>query len=28
MHSAKYAHAARACDVIVVNSRFTADDVA
>jgi len=28
MHGAKYAHAARACDVIVVNSRFTADDVA
>ncbi|HEX5247041.1 MAG TPA: glycosyltransferase family 1 protein [Gaiellaceae bacterium] len=28
MHSAKYRHAARACDVVVVNSRFTADDVA
>jgi glycosyltransferase involved in cell wall biosynthesis len=28
MHRAKYAHAARACDVIVVNSRFTGDDVA
>jgi glycosyltransferase involved in cell wall biosynthesis len=28
MHGAKYAHAARACDVIVANSRFTADDVA
>jgi glycosyltransferase involved in cell wall biosynthesis len=28
MHGAKYVHAARACDVIVVNSGFTADDVA
>lgn len=28
MHGAKYAHAARTCDVIVANSRFTADDVA
>ena len=28
MHRSKYAHAARACDVIVVNSRFTGDDVA
>ncbi|MFL5912554.1 MAG: glycosyltransferase family 4 protein [Gaiellaceae bacterium] len=28
MHGAKYGHAARACDVIMVNSRFTADDVA
>ena len=28
MHGAKYAHAARACDVVMVNSRFTADDVA
>ena len=28
MHGAKYAHAARACDVIIVNSRFTGDDVA
>jgi glycosyltransferase involved in cell wall biosynthesis len=28
MHRAKYAHAVRACDVIVVNSRFTGDDVA
>jgi glycosyltransferase involved in cell wall biosynthesis len=28
MHRAKYAHAAQACDVIVVNSRFTGDDVA
>jgi glycosyltransferase involved in cell wall biosynthesis len=28
MHGAKYAHAARSCDVIVVNSRFTGDDVA
>jgi glycosyltransferase involved in cell wall biosynthesis len=27
MHGAKYAHAARTCDVIVANSRFTADDV-
>jgi glycosyltransferase involved in cell wall biosynthesis len=28
MHRAKYAHAARACDVLVVNSRYTGDDVA
>jgi glycosyltransferase involved in cell wall biosynthesis len=28
MHGAKYAHAARTCDVVVVNSRFTGDDVA
>ena len=28
MHGAKYAHAARACDIVVVNSKFTADDVA
>jgi glycosyltransferase involved in cell wall biosynthesis len=28
MHGAKYRHAARACDVVIVNSRFTADDVA
>jgi glycosyltransferase involved in cell wall biosynthesis len=28
MHSAKYAHAARTADVIVVNSEFTGDDVA
>jgi len=28
MHRAKYAHAAQMCDVIVVNSRFTGDDVA
>jgi glycosyltransferase involved in cell wall biosynthesis len=28
MHGAKYAHAARTCDVVVVNSRFTAGDVA
>jgi glycosyltransferase involved in cell wall biosynthesis len=28
MHSAKYAHAARTCDVLVVNSRYTGDDVA
>jgi glycosyltransferase involved in cell wall biosynthesis len=28
MHAAKYAHAARACDVVIANSRFTADDVA
>lgn len=27
MHRAKYRHAARACDVVVVNSRFTAEDV-
>jgi glycosyltransferase involved in cell wall biosynthesis len=28
MHGAKYRHAARTCDVVVVNSRFTRDDVA
>jgi glycosyltransferase involved in cell wall biosynthesis len=28
MHGAKYVHAARTCDVIVANSRYTADDVA
>jgi glycosyltransferase involved in cell wall biosynthesis len=28
MHSAKYAHAAGSCDVVVVNSRYTGDDVA
>ena len=28
MHGAKYRHAARTCDVVMVNSRFTADDVA
>ena len=28
MHGAKYRHAARACDVVIANSRFTADDVA
>jgi glycosyltransferase involved in cell wall biosynthesis len=28
MHGAKYAHAARSCDVVIVNSRFTGDDVA
>lgn len=28
MHGAKYAHAARSCDVVVVNSSFTGDDVA
>ena len=28
MHGAKYRHAAQACDVVMVNSRFTADDVA
>ncbi len=27
MHGAKYRHAAQACDVVVVNSRFTGDDV-
>ena len=27
MHSRKYAHAARTCDVIVVNSEFTANEV-
>jgi glycosyltransferase involved in cell wall biosynthesis len=28
MHGAKYRHAAEACDVVMVNSRFTGDDVA
>ena len=28
MHGAKYAHAAKTCDVIVVNSAYTGDDVA
>jgi glycosyltransferase involved in cell wall biosynthesis len=28
MHGAKYRHAARACDVVIVNSRFTGADVA
>jgi len=28
MHGAKYRHAARTCDVVLVNSRFTANDVA
>ena len=28
MHGAKYEHAARTCDVVIVNSRFTGDDVA
>jgi glycosyltransferase involved in cell wall biosynthesis len=28
MHGAKYAHSARSCDVVMVNSRFTGDDVA
>jgi glycosyltransferase involved in cell wall biosynthesis len=28
MHGAKYRHAAETCDVVMVNSRFTADDVA
>ncbi|MGD0712580.1 MAG: glycosyltransferase family 1 protein [Gaiellaceae bacterium] len=27
MHGAKYRHAARTCDVVIVNSRFTRDDV-
>jgi glycosyltransferase involved in cell wall biosynthesis len=27
MHGAKYRHAARTCDVVMVNSRFTGDDV-
>jgi len=27
MHGAKYGHAARSCDVVIVNSRFTGDDV-
>ncbi len=28
MHSAKYRHAARSCDIVMVNSRYTGDDVA
>jgi glycosyltransferase involved in cell wall biosynthesis len=28
MHGAKYRHAAETCDVVIVNSRYTADDVA
>jgi glycosyltransferase involved in cell wall biosynthesis len=28
MHNAKYEHAARTCDVVIVNSRFTGGDVA
>jgi glycosyltransferase involved in cell wall biosynthesis len=28
MHGAKYRHAARTCDVVMVNSRYTGDDVA
>jgi alpha-1,3-rhamnosyl/mannosyltransferase len=28
MHGAKYRHAARTCDVVIVNSRFTGEDVA
>ena len=28
MHGAKYRHAARTCDVVIVNSRYTGDDVA
>jgi len=28
MHGAKYLHAAEACDVVIANSEFTADDVA
>jgi alpha-1,3-rhamnosyl/mannosyltransferase len=28
MHGAKYKNAARSCDVVIVNSHFTADDVA
>jgi alpha-1,3-rhamnosyl/mannosyltransferase len=28
MHGAKYRHAAQRCDVVVVNSRYTGDDVA
>jgi glycosyltransferase involved in cell wall biosynthesis len=28
MHAAKYRHVARACDVVIVNSAFTGDDVA
>ena len=27
MHGAKYRHAARSCDVVIVNSRYTGDDV-
>ena len=27
MHGAKYRHTARACDVVIVNSRYTGDDV-
>jgi glycosyltransferase involved in cell wall biosynthesis len=27
MHGAKYRHAARTCDIVMVNSRFTGDDV-
>jgi alpha-1,3-rhamnosyl/mannosyltransferase len=27
MHGVKYRHAARTCDVVIVNSRFTGDDV-
>jgi len=27
MHGAKYRHSARTCDVVIVNSRFTGDDV-
>jgi glycosyltransferase involved in cell wall biosynthesis len=27
MHGAKYAHAAQTCDVVMVNSRYTGDDV-
>jgi glycosyltransferase involved in cell wall biosynthesis len=27
MHGAKYRHAARTCDVVMVNSRYTGDDV-
>ncbi len=28
MHGAKYRHAAQSCDVVIVNSRFTGEDVA
>jgi glycosyltransferase involved in cell wall biosynthesis len=28
MHGAKYRHAAKSCDVVIVNSRYTGDDVA
>jgi alpha-1,3-rhamnosyl/mannosyltransferase len=28
MHGVKYSHAARTCDVVIVNSRFTGNDVA